>query len=44
MRETGGRMVNVTSRNRVARPEEIAAAAVYLASPEAEWPAGPSST
>src|SRR5258705_8370991 len=30
--------------NRVATPEEIAAAVVYLASPEAEWPPEPSST
>jgi NAD(P)-dependent dehydrogenase (short-subunit alcohol dehydrogenase family) len=26
--------------NRVARPEEIAAAVLYLASPEAEWTSG----
>jgi NAD(P)-dependent dehydrogenase (short-subunit alcohol dehydrogenase family) len=26
--------------NRVARPEEVAAAIVYLASPEAEWASG----
>ena len=26
--------------NRVARPEEIAAAIVYLASPDAEWASG----
>ncbi|WP_422736443.1 SDR family NAD(P)-dependent oxidoreductase [Micromonospora sp. WMMD729] len=50
LRERGGRIVNVSSRgaairaqspfDRVARPEEIAAAVHWLASPEAEWASG----